>query len=133
MVMLPESNGLKDTFPENRTISDIALQMNLYIRESLKNGFLKQDRDDTIHLSKASFHTMVNALRKSSMEGWSKEYRQMDQEKLCEELIKYMSSFLMLEAPKDGREIIIMPLAGKIGGKYPDDYNQASTEDSEDE
>lgn len=46
-------------------------------------------------------------------------------EKLCEEIIQYMKSYCFLELIEDSSELRIMPLVGKIIGKYPEDFNNS--------
>ncbi|TDT57247.1 TIGR02678 family protein [Fonticella tunisiensis] len=122
MVLLPESHSFKDTFPENRAISEIVLQMNYLIRSLIENGELKPEKDDTITISGAAFDSMVKSLRDENSPGWSKEYREMSLDRLIDEIRNYMRGFNMIEEINGGREIKIMPLAGKIVGRYPDDF-----------
>ncbi|HBM75287.1 MAG TPA: TIGR02678 family protein [Clostridiaceae bacterium] len=122
MVVLPEDHSFKECFPDTKAISDIVLQMNYMIVESIRNGELRPDTDDTITISKAAFDSMVGRLRSENMRGWSKEYREIKAENLITEVIDYMAGFNMLQVIGGGREIKIMPLCGKIAGRYNTDF-----------
>jgi uncharacterized protein (TIGR02678 family) len=130
MLVAGQDRNFKDTFPENKAISDIVLQMNYLIVESVKCGELVPAKDDTIVVSNAAFNTMAEKLKNKNMSGWSKEYREMPLDSLINEIAAYMESYSMLEFIKDSKEIRFMPWTGKIAGSYPEDFNN-SKEDGE--
>ncbi|SHK52913.1 TIGR02678 family protein [Paramaledivibacter caminithermalis] len=124
-LILNDNKNYKKSFPENKTISDIALQMNSIIIEKVKDGSLSKMENDVIKISIHSFEKLVMELKNKYSLGWSKEYREMRLNKLCGEIIKYMKNCCFIEL--DGiNELKIMPLAGKIIGKYPKDFNSSS-------
>jgi len=123
-IILPESHTFKDVFPENKTISEIVLQMNMLIRESVKEEVLELDKDDTVTISTAAFESMIKDLKLQSSMGWSKEYREMSLDRLFEDVLNYMHGFNMIEIINKGKEIRIMPLVGKIVGSYPEDFKE---------
>jgi uncharacterized protein (TIGR02678 family) len=124
LLLLPESHTFKDTFPESRTISEIVLQMNFMILEDIRTGALRPEKDDTMTISRAAFESMMKRLKEENAMGWSKEYREISFERLAEDILEYMNSFHMIEVINRGREIRIMPLVGKLAGKYPEDFIQ---------
>ena len=79
-------------------------------------------------MSRAAFDTLVMELKKDSGHGWSKEYREMQGSNLADRLMDYMESFKLLRSIYNGREIEIMPLAGKLIGEYPQEYGQENEE-----
>lgn len=121
LAVLPESNSFKDCFPGTGAISDIVLQMNHLIIESIKSGELKLEADDTATISMAAFNSMAVKLKDMEGSGWSKEYREMNLGLLVQNIIGYMESFNMIQV-MEGREVKIMPLCGKAAGVYNDDY-----------
>lgn len=125
LLLIPEKSGFKGCFPQNKTISDIVLQMNCLIRELVKKNTVALQRDDTAILSMAYFESLINRVRDENRDGWSKEYREMGLESLNSEIISYMKCFNMIEVINEGREIKIMPLCGKIAGCYPKDFIEA--------
>lgn len=122
VMVLPENHSFKDCFPGTGAISDIVLQMNYMIVESIKSGELKTGADDTIIMSMAAFETMTGKLKIENGSGWSKEYREMSHENLTSNILDYMESFNMIQIIRRSREIRIMPLCGKIAGIYNDDF-----------
>ena len=48
----------------------------------------------------------------------------MEEEKLLEEVIKYMKEFDMLRENEQTNEFIIMPMCFKIVGKYPKGFGE---------
>jgi uncharacterized protein (TIGR02678 family) len=114
----------KDVFPDNKTISDIALQINGLVIEKVRKNELVRNSDDVIAVSRPQFENIVEECRDMYSGGWSKEYREMRMEQLCNDIISYMSGFGIVDDRGDG-EIRIMPLAGKITGCYPEDFTAA--------
>ncbi|MBO5005265.1 MAG: hypothetical protein J6D03_08550 [Clostridia bacterium] len=54
--------------------------------------------------------------------GFSKEFREIEESKLLEEVQKYMKEFDMIIYNKEMKEYTIMPICFKIIGKYPKDF-----------
>lgn len=131
LVVLNQDKNLKDTFPGGRAISDVVLMFNSVITEYIREGNLKLGSDDTVIISKAYFHNIVEELKLNYSYGWSKEYREMSLNALSEEIINYMKGFNMLEGLKQDKEIKIMPLVGKVIGTYPKDFAEAAVEKGE--
>lgn len=132
VVLSPEKN-MKDMFPGGRAISDVVLLFNSLIREKIEKGTLSLRADDSLIMSKVYFQSLVEELKINYYSGWSKEYREMSLAALEKEIIEYMQDFNMLKVIKEEREIEILPLAGKIIGKYPRDFNIAEREAAFDE
>ncbi len=121
-ISLDESKYFKDVFPDNKSISDIILQLNGIIREMLEEGEISKKEDDIITISQLKFDNMVADCRQRYHSGWSKGFREMSIEKLVDEIKSYMKNYSMLEINDRRKELTVLPLAGKIIGKYPDDF-----------
>lgn len=111
----------KDTFPDGATRSNVVLQINLEIRRMVTSGELTKQQDDTIPVSAAWFDALIGRCREMHARGWSKEYREMGLSALCETVVGYMEDFSMLRRSEDGREIVILPMCGKIVGGYSEE------------
>lgn len=117
MLVLPQANSFKNVFPSAKAISDIVLQLNHVIRNTM------EIRDDErIVMTYPEFCSIVMKLIRGYKSGWSKAYREMTSDEVISEIIRYMRGFSMLEY--NGDQVVILPLAGKLVGKYPDDYNR---------
>lgn len=131
LVVLGQEKNLKDTFPGARAISDVVLLFNSIITDMIKEHRLQLKADDTVIISRVHFDNMVEELKRGYSYGWSKEYREMSLGSLSEEIIDYMKDFNMLELLKEGKEIRILPIVGKVVGTYPHDFEEASIEKGE--
>jgi len=127
-LVLSDGRNYKRVFPENRAISDIVLQVNRIIVEKLNEGKLIKLENDIITMSKQSFENLIEDAKEKNILGWSKEYREMRFEKLFNNILEYMENFNMIEKDKNSNEIRVMPLVGKIIGKYPKRFVNNSKE-----
>lgn len=127
-LVLNDDKNYKNAFPENKAISDIVLQMNKIIVEKIKRDNLDKAESDIITVSKQYFDRLVKEVRDNYVLGWSKEYREMKVDKLCDEVMKYMRDFSMIQIYENFNEVKIMPLVGKITGKYPADFAKTQEE-----
>ena len=123
MLVLDQTNNFGQTFPENKAISDIVLQMNFLLRDQIEEGNLVLKSDDTVMISIAAFQSYVISLKGQNVSGWSKEFREMDALTLAHQILAYMKSYNMVELTSDQKEVKIMPLVGKISGGYPEHFN----------
>lgn len=122
MLLFPDLNGLKNSLPNRKNISDIVLQTCNEIRHNVESGRFVRNLNDSIVISGVKWQMFIGEVRNLYGEGWSKHYRDISGSALYEELTDYMVGFGMLETDETGREITILPLAGKIAGNYPKDY-----------
>lgn len=132
-VVLGPDKYFKSMFPDNRAISDIVLQLNRMIRDRLDSGELVRRDDDIITLSKLQFVKMIEECRQFNIYGWSKEYREMPVDRLVSEIMQHMTGFGMLEVDSLEREVKILPLTGKITGRYPADFTAPDTGEGDQE
>ena len=121
-ILLVDDKSFKNVFPANNGISDVTLFINTLISEKVKTGELKPQINDFIYISKIAFEKIVREAKKRYSKGFSKEYREMPEERLQDEIVKYMKQFDMIRESKETEEYIIMPICFKIIGKYPKDF-----------
>lgn len=117
MLVLPQSNSFKNVFPSLKAISDIVLQLNYTIRNAIEIP-----DSERVIMTYPEFYSIVMKLIRGHKSGWSKTYREMTPEEVINEIILYMRGFSMLDY--DGDKVTILPLAGKLIGEYPADYNR---------
>ena len=118
-ILLTENKNYKHTFPTNNGISDVVLFINRQIKEEFENKKYKSNINDLIFISNIEFLRLIRIVREKYGFGFSKEYREMDEEKLLTEIINYMKEYDMIRENKETNEYIIMPMCFKIIGKYP--------------
>ena len=121
-ILLTEDKNYKNTFPSNKGISDVVLFVNKEIKNKLTNGEYKADINDLIYISNIEILKLVRKVKQNFQNGFSKEFREMQEDELLEEIIKYMKEFDMIRERKESNEYIIMPICFKIIGKYPKDF-----------
>lgn len=128
LVVLNREKNMKDTFPGGKAISDVVLLFNGLIKEKIDTKEFNLKVNDTITISKANFANLVEELKLNFSHGWSKEYREKALSGLTEDITKYMKEFNMINILKDGKEIEILPIVGKVTGSYPEAFKEAAVE-----
>src|SRR5690554_87015 len=121
VLMLNDQKYFKDTLPDQKVISGIAIQVCTELRKMVNAGELTPGIDDTILLSRDGLEKVIDACRELYAKGWSKEFRELPADKLYQELITYMTGFSLLQIVNK-QEIRILPPAGKVSGAYPEDF-----------
>lgn len=123
-ILLTENKNFKNTFPSNRAISDVVCFINRLILENTNNGEFQKNMDDTINISEIQMIKLVRQVKSKYSNGFSKEFRELEEDKLLLEIVGYMKQFDMIRYNKESKEYIIMPICFKIIGKYPKDFEE---------
>jgi len=121
-IILTEDKNFKNTFPSNKGISDVVCFINRFIVENIKNNELQKNIDDTINISEIQMIKLVRQVKSKYSKGFSKEYRELEEDKLLLEIVEYMKQFDMIRYDEENKEYVIMPICFKIIGKYPKDF-----------
>lgn len=123
-ILLTENKNFKNTFPSNRAISDVVSFINTIIVQKLKEGKFEKNINDTINISEIEFEKLVREVKEKYSKGFSKEFRELPENKLLEQIVNYMEQYDMIRYNEETREYIIMPICFKIIGKYPKDFQE---------
>lgn len=115
--------------PGGSALSDVALLLCAYLREMVLDGRLERRADDRIALTAREFRLFLTRCRSDWGAGWGKQLRACSDEKLCEEVIRYLTGWMLLEEREDG--LLLTPAAAKWVGHYPGDYHGEEMEDDE--
>lgn len=121
-ILLTENKNFKNTFPSNRAISDVVSFINTLIVEKVKSNQFNRNINDTINISEVQMSKLVREVKEKYGKGFSKEFRELEEEKLLIEIVEYMKQFDMIRYIEESKEYIIMPICFKIIGKYPQDF-----------
>ena len=121
-ILLSESKNFKNTFPSNKAISDVVLFLNALIVEKVENNEYNSKTNDTINISEVQMSKLVREVKEKYSKGFSKEYREMEEDNLLKAIIEHMKQFDMIRYDEENREYIIMPICFKIVGKYPENF-----------
>ena len=73
--------------------------------------------NDTINISEIEMTKLVREVKEKYSRGFSKEFRELEENKLLIEIVKYMKQFDMIRYNEETREYTIMPICFKIIGK----------------
>lgn len=122
-ILLVEDKNFKHTFPASNGISDVVLFVNRVIKEKISLNEYQKDINDLVMISEIQLTKLVREVKNRFSKGFSKEYREMEEDKLVLDIIDYMKQFDMIRENKDAKEYVIMPIVSKIIGKYPKDFN----------
>ena len=93
------------------------------IRREVEAGRLQCGEDGRICMAMEAFDNLLLALRNKWKDAFSKEFREMEQEKLLRTVKSYLVSWMM--AAEECDRFWILPAAGKTSGFYPKDYKGA--------
>ena len=127
-ILLTENKNYKNTFPSNKAISDVVAFINTIIVENTIKNEYKKNIDDTINITEIQMSKLIRTVKEKYSKGFSKEYREMPEDKMLTEVVKYMEQFDMLRCDQNNKGYIIMPMCFKIIGKYPQEFINKTAE-----
>lgn len=119
-LVLGEECRLGRCFPEENTLSDITLLINRLLAEKTERGEIPVPADEEIRISRETFRGLVEECREKYRRGLNKTYREMTSAEFYREAEAYMEELMLIRKEPDG--ILISPVVGKIGGRYPEDF-----------
>ena len=92
------------------------------LQQELTAGQIRKEENERIVMEKSRFAKLLLDCRTEWQMGWSKEFREMEEEKLLDAILTYMKDWMMLE--EKGEQIVILPGAGRLAGRYPEVFNR---------
>ncbi|MGJ0685564.1 TIGR02678 family protein [Mediterraneibacter gnavus] len=119
-LVLGEECRLGRCFPEGNTLSDVVLLTNQLIQKRVTEGRITVPLDEQICIPKEVFRAIVEECKEKFGEGFNKTYREMTFAEFYREVERYMEELMLIEIGAD--HVKIRPAAGKIYGKYPEDF-----------
>lgn len=118
-ILLLDNQNFKNTFPNNKAISDVVLFFNTIIIEKMKN---KEGTEQGIFVSELEFTKWIEETKNCYQDGFSKEFREKDVRELSLEVVAFMQEFDMVRYHEDKKEYEIMPIVFKMRGTYPKEF-----------
>ncbi len=106
--------------PRDAMLPEAVLLVCQKIQDDLAIGKLEKTENERIFMSRKKFADLVHECRDKWLAGWSKEFREIDEKKLLETIVKYMEDWLMIRC--ENEQIVIYPVTGRLSGVYPDDF-----------
>ena len=120
--VMEEGNCFGSRHPKDAMLPELVMMICCEIRQEIEEGVLLKESDDTALLDQRHFSHLLAICKEKYDDGWSKEYRTMNMEKLFAEVSEYMINWMMLK--KVDKMYRILPGAGKVTGKYPKDFKK---------
>lgn len=122
-ILLAEHEPFKNVYPAtNRAISDVVLFFNTILIDMLEENKLSKEQNDTIVISEIEFSQIVKLLKQKYGQGFSKEYREMNEQDLETQIYDFMEEFDMIR--KEEKQYRVMPIAFKVRGRYPKEFTE---------
>lgn len=106
--------------PRDAMLPEAVLLLCAKIQDALAQGKLAKKENECINISCSQFTEMVLDCRNQWNTAWSKEYREMDEDRLVDFILEYMQDWMMLR--RDGEQITLFPAVGRLTGYYPKDF-----------
>ncbi len=126
-IIFVDSTPIGDVHPKNSMLSEIVLLLSHEIIEMTKDKRkLVVNQDDTIIISSSKFEDILLKLKKQYQEFYSKEFKEMTNDKYVYLIKDYMKKWLMIK--EDNEQIIIYPSIAITSGKYPN-YMEAKLDE----
>ena len=119
-----EEDAFGAIHPRDAMLPEAVLLFCAYIQELLEAGRLERQENETVILERDTFEAFWIELRDGWKTAWSKEYREMDDGRLLENVRRYMKDWMLLR--EEGELCILLPAVGKLKGYYPDDFQKGT-------
>lgn len=115
-----EDSRLGETLPGHTVASDCLLVISRLIREKVGQGNLQLREDETILVDQLAFEGLLREAREQCLPSLTKNYRDMTEGEWFRAMEENMEQWTMLQKIPEQRQILLMPILGKIEGRYPD-------------
>ncbi len=122
VVLFEEDAKEKFDFPNSKAITDIVLLINASILDSVSKEEIQLGENEVIFISKEHFYRIIKETRKEYAPYFSKNYREMVQEKFIDEVISYMKEYDFIREYDLGYNIY--PMVSKMIGYIPRDTEE---------
>ncbi len=125
-------------FPGNNVLSDIILLVCAKIRRNVEEGTWRTQPDETVRVERVEFERMLKMVKAERGAGFTKNYREMPEGEFVRELTEAMERWMFIgrgdgengearagrpaDAKAQGGQVVIYPAAGKVAGRYPEDF-----------
>ena len=123
-MLLDDDCHLGNTFPGNNTMSDIIMLCCKSIRNNIvlnEDGWERQ-KDETVIVDEMNLHRLIRDVKEKYSKGFTKKYREMPEGEFVKEVLEQMEFWSFIGFKKNTHQIIIYPSAGKITGRFPNDF-----------
>ena len=128
-LILGETGDLGKLFPARNSLSDAILLLHGESRRRVEEGELKTGMNERIALPLIKLEEMIRAVRTKYGSGFSKGFRDMPDREFVQTLLEEMEGLDFLRIDPVTEEAELMPVAGKLAGRYPERYLEQRSEE----
>jgi uncharacterized protein (TIGR02678 family) len=118
---LPDRRQLFTCFPDNRALSDLAMQFAGLARRKNRGKEIPLQEDGSIWLTEVEFERWVLECKELFGAGWSKQYREALPSEAAADLLAFLELWRMAERVENG-VVALKPLLARTVCRYPDDF-----------
>ena len=122
-IVYVDAQPVGDFHPRTNMISEIVLLVSQWIHEAaMDKRKMSLNADETIIISKERFQDILLKVKMEYQELWTKEYREIQNEKFVSIVKEYMKKWMMIDEKDE--EIVIYPACVLTGGNYTKDVEE---------
>lgn len=103
--------------PRDAMLPEVVLLLCEDIQKAIHNGKMVKKENECVTLPRKSFAEMIIDCRNRWSSAWSKEFREMDEDRLLVTILGYMEQWMMITYNED--DVTILPAVGRLTGYYP--------------
>ncbi|MDR3542928.1 MAG: TIGR02678 family protein [Desulfosporosinus sp.] len=136
LMIAPEPKSALTLFPNQKGISDLALQFGSVLRKQITEGLRTADFLGRIAITSLEFEQLVKLCKERFGFGWSKQFREGLIRNTAEELLDYLLDWRFAQRSDEENVILLQPTLGRLAGDYPQEFrnkHQAKTESLDEE
>ena len=130
-LMLGEDCRIGKEFPSANVLADIVLLVLSAMQEKIRAGVWKTEPDETCVVSDLEFEQVIGKVKRDFARGFAKKYREMPDGEFVRVIKEEMERWMFSRELKETRQVRIYPAAGKLCGRYPEDFADKTEEESE--
>ncbi|RJX22574.1 MAG: TIGR02678 family protein [Desulforudis sp.] len=131
LLTLPEQRVRFTLFPDNKAISDIAIQFAAVARERRAEDDIPLQFDGILGLTIPDFQKWVRICKERYGAGWSKQYREAGISQTAKELLAFLVEWKMAERDPETAAVHLRPLLARTTGRYPSDFDPSTVREGE--
>ena len=120
--MQGESCHIGETLPNDTGLSDVLLLVCAEIREQVRQEIWLPEKDDRIQVTLVEFEQLLRKIRREQGAGFMKSLRDLTDGEFVRRVETKMTLWRLLAIDEAQQLVMILPMAGKIIGRYPQDY-----------
>lgn len=128
-LIMGEESRLGRCFPEERTVSDIALLCCGILRKTILDRPSGVPADEQVIMPMEEFDGIIEKCKELYGHGFIKSYRELTTLEFVAEVKNYMEEIELIEI--NGNQVCISPVTGRIVGAYPKDFQTGGTNDKQ--